>query len=101
MLFRKRIERDHAVSIAHKRVRGLGSVFRYGRQRHRAAAHTLGLRLRIRDRFQELGGLLLDSLRQHVETLVNLCPAPRLLPGGMEFPEHGSDTHVSIDHYEL
>lgn len=34
-------------------------------------------------------------------TLVNLCPAPRLLPGGMEFPEHGSDTHVSIDHYEL
>ena len=37
VLFQKRIERDHAVSIAHERVRGLGSVFRYGRQRHRGA----------------------------------------------------------------
>ncbi len=80
MLFQKRIERDHAVSIAHKRVRGLGSVFRYGRQRHRAAAHTLGLRLRIRDRFQELGGLLLDSLRQHVENIGELVSSTTAPP---------------------
>lgn len=44
---------------------------------------------------------LLDSLLQRIEDIGELViPAPHLL-GGMEFPERGPDTQLSIGHREL
>lgn len=102
VLTRKCVEGHHPIPITEQRLHGL--LVRLVVRPHECIAPPLavGVRLRIRHRFQRLGRLLLGLLRQIVEDIGDLVvPAPLLLPGRMELAEGCPDPEVPVGHREL